>query len=468
MPLTRRNLLRAASALPLALRASAQDPAPRPNILFILADDLGWGDLSCYGNTQFETPHLDRLAAQGALFTQCYVNGPVCSPTRSSFLTGRFPGRNRIHGHLATEELNARRAMPNFLDPAVPNVARLLKQAGYRTAHFGKWHLGRFAGAPLPGAYGFDEHKSVSSNDERFEEMADGFRARSTRWMVDEGLDFIRSTPRPQPFYLQLWTLVPHAPLAPTPEQLAPMARFQPGPHVPWPGARQIYGASVRDLDEQIGRLLRRLDEDGRAGNTLVIFSSDNGPEDIHIQNASHAAFGSPGPFRGRKRSLYEGGVRVPGILRWPGRIAAGRVDTRSVVSGVDLLPTAARLAGAPAPPDLDGEDVSDILLGSARPRRTPLLWEWRFRVFGYNVNRSPVLAIRDGGWKLLLNPDRSRVELYRIVDDPGEMNNVAAAFPAIVERLAAQALAWQKTLPPGPADADAGRNDWRWPRESR
>jgi N-acetylgalactosamine-6-sulfatase len=245
---------------------------------------------------------------------------------------------------------------------------------------------------------------------------------------------------------------------------LQPFEKQQPGPGVPWPGAAQIYHASLRDLDTQIGRLLAELDKAGLGENTLVLFSSDNGPEDIHIGNASHSAYGSPGPFRGRKRSLYEGGVREPGIVRWPGQVPAGRVEKDSIVSGVDFFPTIAKLAGASAPEGLDGEDVGDILRGASRPRRAPLFWEWRFNVAGYAYNRSPILSMRDGEWKLLMNPDRSRVELYRIPADPMELNNLATQQPAVAGRMEKRLLAWQKTLPPGPLDPTAGRNDWNWP----
>jgi N-acetylgalactosamine-6-sulfatase len=465
---TRRTFLGSAG-ITAALRA--QPAAPRPNVIFILADDMGWGDLSCYGNPRAKTPHIDRLAAQGTLFTQFYVNGSVCSPTRSAFLTGMYPARNRMHGHLATVELNQRRAMPNFLDPEVSNLPASLKAAGYRTGHYGKWHLGNGPGAPLPGAYGFDDHKSVNSNDSRFSDLSPGFRARSSAWIVDNALEFVRQTPRDQPFYAQLWMLLPHAPLSPTAEQLAPFQSLQPGPDVPWPGAEQIYNASLRDLDTQIGRLLGELEKEGRAKDTLIVFSSDNGPEDIHIGNASHSAFGSPGPFRGRKRSLYEGGVRVPGIFRWPGRIPAGRVDDRAIVSGIDLFPTVAKLAGIsqlPAKASVDGEDVSDILLGRTRPRRGPLHWEWRFNVAGYAVNRSPILSMRDGDWKLLMNPDRSRVELYKIPADPMEQTNLAGAQPEVVNRMSERMLSWQRTLPPGPMDPNAGRNNWNWPKATQ
>jgi arylsulfatase A-like enzyme len=456
----RRNFLTTAAA-PAFLKG--QSSAQPPNVIFILADDMGWGDLSCYGNPRIKTPNLDRLAAEGSLFTQFYVNGSVCSPTRSAFMTGMFPARNRMHGHLATPELNKNRAMPNFLDPARPTVARMMKAAGYRTAHFGKWHLGFHEGAPLPTEYGFDTQHSVASNDTRYQEMAAGFRSKSTAWIVDNALEFIRSGKGP--FYTQLWTLLPHAPLAPTDEQLKPFARMQPGPHVPWPGAAQIYNASLKNLDDELGRLFQGLDKDGLARNTIVLFSSDNGPEDIHIGNASHAAYGTPGPFRGRKRSLYEGGVRVPFLVRLPGQVPAGRVENKAIVSAVDLLPTLAKMTGAEAPSGIDGEDMLDVLKGSSRARRKPLHWEWRFNVAGYAYNRSPILSMRDGDWKLLMNPDRSRVELYNIPADPMELQNLAAAQPAVVKRMELASLAWQKTLPPGPMDAAAGRNDWGGPK---
>jgi len=179
--------------------------------------------------------------------------------------------------------------------------------------------------------------------------------------------------------------------------------------------AAQVYYASVTDLDTQIGRLLNEMETLGLADNTLVLFSSDNGPEDIHLRDAGHSGIGSAGPFRGRKRSLYEGGVRLPFLVRWPGKVPSGRVDDKSVVAAVDFLPTLCKLAGVKLPRDLqpDGEDTSDILQGQSRQRVSPLLWEWRFRIFGHIWHHSPTLAIREGDWKLLMNPDRSRVELF-------------------------------------------------------
>ncbi|MGH7127282.1 MAG: sulfatase family protein, partial [Planctomycetaceae bacterium] len=232
-------------------------------------------------------------------------------------------------------------------------------------------------------------------------------------------------------------------------------------------GAAQIYYASVTALDAEIGRLLAKLDELKLAENTIVLFSSDNGPEDIHIRNASHSGIGSAGPFRGRKRSLYEGGVRVPLIVRWPGEVPAGRIDEESVVTAVDVLPTLGRLAGIELPNGHqgDGEDISDILRGQSRPRSTPICWEWRFRIAGDPVHHSPMLAIREGDWKLLMNPDRSRIELYNVPNDRMELKNLAHERPEVVERLSRQVLDWQKTLPEGPIDDQAGQIHYGWPR---
>jgi N-acetylgalactosamine-6-sulfatase len=451
----------------MAATCRASGGEPPPNILFVLADDLGWGDLGCYGNANIRTPNLDGLSRSGTLFTQFYVNGSVCSPTRAALLTGRYPARLRMHGHLADAPLNESRGMPNWLDPEVPTLAGLLKQAGYATAHFGKWHLGSGPGAPDPSAYGFHEHRTVNSTGPGWDDEREaGFRARSSRLIVDEAIRFVRAH-RGKPFYVNIWSLVPHATLNPTEEQMKPYARFGPGVGLAHKGAAQIYYASVTDLDAQIGRLLRALDELGVAQNTIVLFSSDNGPEDIHIRNASHSGVGSAGPFRGRKRSLYEGGVRVPFLVRWPDRTPAGRVDDQSVVSGVDLLPTLARLAGVQPPADLplDGEDVGDILRGHARDRRQPIFWEWRFRIIGDIFHRSPMLAVRDGDWKLLMNPDRGRIELYDIPRDPTQLNNVAAAHPDVVDRLSRELLDWRGTLPPGPVEPAAGKADYPWPR---
>ncbi len=467
-----RPITTAACLLLLTCTATAAETA-RPNVVFILADDLGWGDLGCYGNRDIRTPNLDRLARQGTLFTHFYVTGSVCSPSRCGFLTGQYPARHRIHGHYATPELNDRRGMSQWLDPKVVTLPRLFKNAGYATAHVGKWHLGGGGGgaAPEPSAYGFDFVKATTCRNPAWEEGGGDdpfFRAKSTGLFVDEAVKFVE-TNRDRPFYLQLWTLVPHATLNPTLEQLRAYSSLAPGgPGFPHKGARQIFYASVTDLDTQVGRLLAKLDELELADRTLVVFSADNGPEEISIRNAGHSGVGSPGPFRGRKRSLYEGGIRVPFIARYPGVVPAGKVDDSSVMSGADLLPTTCKLAGVGLPQDYagDGEDRSDVLRGSPRPRSKPLLWQWRFAIAGPVLNRSPMLAIRDGRWKLLMNPDGSRAELYDIPADPSELSNVAEKHPDVVARLARVAIEWQETLPEGPVEPSAGKNDYPWPKE--
>ena len=355
--------------------------------------------------------------------------------------------------------------MPDWLDPKVHTVTRLLKQAGYTTGHFGKWHLGSGDGAPTPGDYGIDEHCTRSSSGPQLEGTGDPyFRAKSTAQIVDKTIQFIEKN-RDKPFYVNVWTLVPHATLHPTDEQMKPYERYAPS-GVPYKGAKQIYYASVTDLDAQIGRLISRIDELGLAGKTVIAFSSDNGPEDFDTRNAVHSGIGSTGPFRGRKRSLYEGGIRMPFIVRWPNHAPAGKVDDTTVVAGVDWLPTVCSLAGAKLPDNLnpDGQDMSPVLLGKPTQRTRPLMWQWRFRVFGDMTNKCPMLAVRDGRWKLLMNPDRSRIELYDIPADPTELGNIADQHPQIVQRLSAQLLKWQATLPPGLVEKVAGSNAYPWP----
>lgn len=450
--------------------------AARPNVLFILSDDQGWADAKFAGHPYAHTPNLDRLASQGTCFQQFYVAATVCSPSRCAFMTSHYPARHLIHGHFADHALNEARAMPDWLDPQAATITRLLSQAGYATGHFGKWHLGGGAGAPPPSAYGIDVHCTADGTDASLGRPSRGaplpapgqadpyFRAKSTAMIVDETIAFIQDH-RDGPFYANVWTLLPHAPLTPTPEQLADYQSLRPRSDDPAFGAwmqeylgasadltsqMQVFCASLTDLDTQIGRLLQALDEMGLAENTIVFFSSDNGPEDYRIGNAANAGVGNTGPLRARKRSMYEGGIRTFGLLRWPGRVPAGRVDQTSVTCAVDWLPTICSLADVPLPAGVkpDGEDVSDIWLGGSRPRKNPLYWEWLFRVWG-ETYQPPMLAIRDGRWKLFVGHDGSRAELYDIPQDTAERNDVSAEHPEVVAELVAKAVAWQTTLPP-------------------
>lgn len=468
-----------ASALPAALlvlawatvATAADAPSRRPNVIFILTDDQGWSDAHFAGHPYAKTPHLDRLAREGTWFRQFYVAATVCSPSRAAFMTSHYPARHQIHGHFATHESNAARSMPNWLDPDVTTLPDLLKQAGYATAHFGKWHLGGGNGAPAPDQYGFDESKTVNSSGPSLgdESRTPFFRAESTRLIVDETIDFIRRH-KDGPFYANVWTLLPHAHLKPTPEQLAVYAGLEPmaddPAFGPWMrkylgdaedlrGQMQVFCASLTDLDTQVGRLLDALDELGLADDTIIVFSSDNGPEDYRIKNAANAGVGSTGPLRARKRSMYEGGIRTFGLIRWPGTVPAGRVDETSVVGAVDLLPTIATLAGVAVPAwlTLDGEDVSGVWRGGSAPRKKPLHWEWLFGVQGpQDGSMPPALSIRDGDWKLFVNHDGGGPQLYSIPNDPGESRDLAADRPDVVQALTAKALAWVKTLPPSAA----------------
>jgi len=463
----------------------AAEPARRPNVIFLLSDDQGWGDAAAWGHPYYKTPNLDRLTKESRRFGQFYVANPVCSPSRTAFVTGQYPARFRVHGHFATHEQNEARAMPDWLDLQAPTVMRALQQAGYVTGHFGKWHLGSGDGAPEPAAYGVDKYITIVSNGPQLRPKEAKPEAhwwgKSTGLIMDHALAFVREN-KDKPFYLNIWTLVPHALLDPTPEQLAVYADLEPRADHPafskWMqgylgeakdlrSQMRVFAAAITDLDTQVGRLLDALKELGLEENTILVFSSDNGPEDYHINNAVNAGVGSPGPSRGRKRSIYEGGVRQPFLVRWPGKIKAGVFDETSIVGSVDFLPTICKLTGTALPPGakLDGEDVSDILLtGQSRPRNGPLYWEWRSRVAGKPEYAPPRIAVRDGQWKLFVNPDRSRVELYDMPADPGETKNVAESNPVVVERLAKLAIDWQatlplgeeKSLPPKPAKAGA------------
>lgn len=444
---------------------------PQPNIIFIFADDWGWGDLGCYGHPHVETPNLDRLAAEGTLFSQFYVCSGVCSPSRAAVMTGRFPAHHGIHGHFADHDMNARRGMPNWLDPSSQTYTRLLQRHGYRIGHYGKWHLGHGDGAPEPFSYGIDECRINTGNGPYLGFLTNDVgpdRASSSERIVDETIGFI-DRHKEEPFLVNVWLNDTHATLDPDEKQLEPYLRFAPkGLEEKHPGANAIYFAAVANADRHIGRLLDHLDATGLTDDSIVIFSADNGPEDIAIQNASHSGVGSPGPFRGRKRSLYEGGIRTPFLLRWTnGGTPAGAVNDDTPLSAVDLFPTFCAAAGCDITEDygLQGENMLDVFQGEPRGRSTPLMWEWRFRIAGHVINRSPILAIRDGRWKLLVNPDGDRTELFDIPSDPTELDNLANDYPDRVASMTERVKAWQSDLPEGPFDDTAGSNTYPWPK---
>jgi N-acetylgalactosamine-6-sulfatase len=429
---------------------SAAETSRRPNIVFIYADDWGWGDLSVHGSTWLKTPHIDRLAREGIDFGQFNVLNPVCSPSRTAAMTGQYPARHSVHQHFATPEQNRARGMPDWLDPRAPTLPRFLQQAGYRTGHFGKWHLTnrKTPGAPLPSAYGIDDY-AVFNGGAGWPAAKVGDTAANTAAFIQANRD--------RPFFINVWLHEPHTPHAPTPEALAQSQHLD--------EQKRIYAAVVTDGDNAVGRILAALKAAGVEENTLVIFSSDNGPENTgrikrpayHESDSdvtgldTYYSVGETGGLRGRKRNLFEGGVRVPFIVRWPGRTPANLKDDATVFTAVDLLPTLCAAAGVTLPSDYrgDGENLLAALLGRTVARTRPIFWEWRGSPT--EPDGWPRLAVRDGDWKLLLTHDGKRVALHRIPTDRAEAIDLSPDHPTLVSRLTQLALEWKATLPMEP-----------------
>jgi arylsulfatase A-like enzyme len=450
----------------LAPQLSAAEPA-RPNILFLLIDDMGYADLSCYGNKAVHTDNIDRLAREGLRFTQYYVASPICSPSRTAAMTGQFPARWRLTSYLADRQLNARRGMVQWLDPQAPSLGRELQQAGYATGHFGKWHLGgqRDVGeAPLITDYGYDASLTQFEGlGDRILPMLDAFdgkpatkyalgsdklgrgnitwfdRSRVTGAFVGRALEFIKTAEQSgKPFYVNLWPDDVHSPFFP------PKALRSDG------SKRALYHAVVQAMDDQLGEIFDYVRSSPKLrDNTIIIVASDNGPE---------PGAGSAGVFRGHKGTLFEGGVREPLIVWAPGLMAApakGTTNEKSVVAAVDLLPSLLRLAGAKtdtasaAINQSDGQDLSATLLGrEAAVRTKPLFWSRPPDRPGPPRERFPDFAMREGDWKLLIRADDSAPQLYDLSKDAPEANNLAAKEPARVERMAKALRAWRATLP--------------------
>ncbi len=430
---------------------TATGRADRPNILFIFADDWGWGDLGCHGHPWLKTPNIDRLASQGTEFYQFTVACGVCSPSRTAVMTGHFPARHGVHGHFATVESHVRRGMPDWLDPKVVLLPRLLKKSGYATGHFGKWHLTNtmVPDAPLPSRYGYDAYGAFNCSGPQMPVHDDARLA----------IDFInKSHAAGKPFFINLWVHEPHTPHYPQPERLK---RFE---HL-GDEAKQIYAAVLAHADARIGEVLSELERLNLTDNTLVIFSSDNGPEVTgppSRRNAndestgrgfgSFASVGTTGGHRGRKRSLLQGGIGVPFIAKWPGVIAAGKVDDTTPITAVDLLPTFCEIAGVELPENYEPDGVSQLpaLLGTAASERAkPVFWQWR--TASSRGDNWPALAVRSGGWKLLLGKDADRVELFRFPSDRLEKTNLAEEYPGEVRRLSRVLEAWKNSLPVEP-----------------
>lgn len=418
--------------------------AERPDLIIVLADDLGWGDLAAYGGAT-PTPNLDRMAAEGTRFTQAYVAAPICSPSRCGLLTGQHPSRWRITSYLQDRKGNRACGQADFLDAAAPTLPRLLKQAGYATSHIGKWHLGGgrdVDDAPKFAAYGYDlglgtyespePHAELTATNWIWSPKDPVKRWDRTRWMVDRTITFLDEK-RDGPCFVNLWLDDTHTPWIPAPEDQA-----KPGQEKP-----DRLRAVMVEMDRQIGRLMEHVRKRGRPA--VVVFLGDNGP--LPTFQGTRA-----GGLRGSKLSLYEGGVRVPFIAWSPGIVAAGRTDERSVVSALDLLPTFCALAGVAGPAGGDGVDVGTALRGQEQARAGRLFFEYGRNATTYKRptgrDRSPELAVRDGGWKLLSDHAGTQVELYDLARDPTEQQECAAQHPEVAARLKAELLAWWQAQP--------------------
>lgn len=434
-------------------------------MIVVFIDDMGWGDLSCFGNKDVETQNIDRLATEGIRFEQFYVNSPICSPSRTAISTGQYPQRWRITSYLSNRKSNEQRGMAQWLDPQAPMLARIFKQAGYATGHFGKWHMGgqRDVGeGPLIPEYGFDASlTNFEGLGPRVLPLKDAYdgkppkkhalgsdklgrgkitwedRSKITASFTSAALDFVKQAEaKKHPFYVNVWPDDVHSPFFP------PQRRRGDGVK------RTLYHGVLDTMDEQLGVLFDFIRGDKKLrGNTLILVCSDNGPE----QGA-----GSAGKFRGFKTHLYEGGIRSPLIVWGPGLInadKAGSVNKGSVFAAIDLVPSLLAIAGVETPANIafDGEALPKVLVGQSNASRSRPLFFRRppDRDAFYGVHDLPDLAVRDGKWKLLCEYDGSDVSLFDLNTDPREANSRANEHPGVVQRLTKALLAWHASMPP-------------------
>jgi arylsulfatase A-like enzyme len=482
-----RSFLRVASvwlllvmSLALAAGATPRPPSPRPNILFLMTDDQGWGDVAFNGHPHLRTPNLDALAREGVRLDRFYAAAPVCSPTRGSALTGRHPARYGINW-----------ASEGALPRSEVTVAEALREAGYRTAHFGKWHLGQLSLTVQQGRrnrldpslfsppweHGFEvcfstessvptfnphrhptgggrvdpilqgDAEAVGAGSPWFESYWTGSGVRvedpldgdDSAILVDRALDFIRAGGA-QPFFACVWFHAPHTPVAAGREDRQAYAHLS--------RDEQHFFGSISAMDAQIGRLRRELRDLGLAENTLLIFCSDNGPSYVHPH-------GSAAPFRGRKASLLEGGIRVPAVVEWPDRLAGGRVVSAPLVTS-DLLPTLIAAAGAvPSLVPLDGIDILPLLSGEATERGSPIYFHSPLKNVDDPWAQPDTFqaAVQTNVLKLLTLDSGRTWALYDLRSDPGESNDLASQRPEEVARLREGWRRWVGLIPHPPGD---------------
>ncbi|MCG6187637.1 arylsulfatase [Maribellus maritimus] len=441
----------------------------KPNIIYILADDLGYGDLSCYGQKLFSTPNIDKMASEGMLFTQHYAGATVCAPSRSSLMTGQTTGHTPVRGNKA--------AKPEGQWP-IPDstftIAEMLKKEGYVTGAFGKWGLGYPGSKGDPNMQGFDEFYGYNCQRKAHnyypaylwhnqnkvilnENNGDKLIKYAPELIHHEALQFIEQN-RNKPFFMYYPNIIPHAELLP-PETLIKKFRgkflpeksfdgtepdekgFRDGSYGTQPEGHAAFAAMVTLLDKQVGDIFTKLKELGIDDNTLVIFSSDNGP---HLEaGADPDYFDSNGPLRGYKRDLYEGGIREPMIAWYPGKIKAGTTSDH-VSAFWDVMPTIAELVEIETPKNIDGISFLPTLLGQKEQQQHDFLY-WEFH------ERGGTQAVRKGDWKAVLFVENGQFELYNLSNDKEERNNVAKDFPEVVgelKRLMREARISSKTFP--------------------
>ncbi|MEW6305922.1 MAG: sulfatase-like hydrolase/transferase, partial [Verrucomicrobiota bacterium] len=393
-----------------------------PNFVIFLADDLGWGDLACYGHPIIKTPNLDKFAREGVRLTQCYAASAFCSPSRSAILTGRTPYRNGVFTWIPEgRDIHLRRS-----EIAVP---KLLKERGYATCHVGKWHLNGFfndARHPQPNDHGYDWWLATQNNALPSHEHPTNFvrngqaigkvEAYSAPFVVSEGIRWLKEQRDPKkPFLLSVWTHEPHYPIKSDPKFKAQYSDLTDPVQIE-------HHANVTQMDHAFGQLMQALDELKLRDNTFVIFTSDNGPEGDGVTTPGR---GSTGGLRGRKRDVFEGGIRVPGIVRWPGHTKAGTESAVPVI-GSDIFVTICEIAKIPIPADrvIDGGSLLPALAGKPVARQRPLYWRCNI------AKEWAKTAMRIGDWKILADEPLTRFELYNVQRDWQEKENLNAKQP--------------------------------------
>ena len=447
------------------------------NVVFILVDDWGYADAGIQGSDFFETPNIDRFSRQGLRFTQAYAAAPVCSPTRAAIMTGKFPARLDMtiwHEGAARERPSKRMLVEAQAEPNLPlaevTLAELFKQKNYATAHVGKWHLGR--AAFYPEAQGFDVNVggtywgapatffhpyrgpwSKTDPELRYVPVGTGKPGDYlTDKLTDHALQFIDQQ-QSNPFFLSLWFHTVHTPIEGKPKLVQHFQAKKPGKiH-----NHSEYAAMVASLDQNVGRVLQRLDELKLADNTVVILTSDNGGLDIPNSKTNRIPPTRNAPFRSGKGTLYEGGIRVPLMIRWPGVTKAGS-ECKEIVSSQDFYATLAEAAGHRTAdlPKHDGQNLGPLLNDpKQRLARRTLYWHYPH----YYPRMTPASAVRDGDWKLIHYYEDDRLELYNLANDPGETSNLATALPARTQALQAKLNTWRQETN---AKAPTANPDWK------